>query len=60
MSTISKEARRLYAKRDRIQRELAEIDAQLLKLRSEYMREQNTYGLHPTAFRREIEARKAA
>ena len=60
MSDVSKEARRLYAKRDRLERELAAIDAQLLKLRSEYMRQENTYGLHPTAFRREVETRKAA
>lgn len=60
MSDISKEARRLYAKRDRLERELAEIDAQLLKLRSEYMKQESTCGLRPEAFRRAVEIRKAA
>ena len=55
------EARRLYAKRDRLIAELARVDEQLNALRSQYMRESNTYGLHPTAFRREVELhRKAA
>lgn len=60
MSTLEQEARRLYAKRDRIERELAEIDARLRELRAAYMKQENTYGLHPTAFRREVELRKAA
>lgn len=55
------EARRLFAKRDKLVDELARIDEQLNALRSQYMRESNTYGLHPAAFRREVETiRKAA
>lgn len=58
MSTLEQQARRLYARRDRIARELAEIDAQLNKLRSTYMVETNTYGIHPTSFRRAIETKR--
>lgn len=55
------EARRLYARRDKLERELAAIDAQINAARSQYMRETNIYGLHPAAFRREVETiRKAA
>ena len=53
---IKAEARKLFAKRDRLAAELAQIDQQLNRLRSDYMRESNTYGIHPTAFRREVEA----
>lgn len=59
MSTLAQQARKLYARRDKIARELAEIDAQLNRLRSTYMAETNTYGIHPTSFRREIERHAA-
>ena len=48
------EARRLFTRRDRLEREIAEIDRRLAELRSDYMREHSVYGLHPTAFRREV------
>lgn len=60
MGTIEQQARRLYTKRDRLERELAEIDAQLLKLRFEYMKQESTCGLRPEAFRRAVEIRNAA
>lgn len=60
MPTLERQANRLYTKRDKLERELAEIDAQLAKLRSQYMAETSTYGLHPAAFRRAVETRKAA
>lgn len=55
MSGTASEARRLYARKDKLERELAQIERQLTALRSRYMRETNTYGLHPTSFRREVE-----
>ena len=55
MSDLAAEARKLYAKRDKLERELKALDAQLNALRSRYMSETNTYGIHPTAFRREVE-----
>lgn len=61
MTDTATEARRLFAKRDRVERELREIDRQLGLLRSRWMAETSTYGLHPSAFRREVEShRKAA
>lgn len=58
--TLEQEARRLYARRDRIAQQLAEIDQQLNKLRSQYMHSTSTYGIHPTAFRRQIENSRTA
>lgn len=55
MSDTSTEARKLYAKRDKIARQLAEIDQQLNRLRTRYMAETSTFGIHPAAFRREVE-----
>ncbi len=55
MSDIAAEARKLYTRRDKIARELAEIDQQLNRLRADYMRETNIYGIHPLGFRREVE-----
>lgn len=53
--TLAEEACRLYARRDAIARELADIDRQLTRLRSRYMAENHTCGIHPTAFRRAVE-----
>ena len=55
MSALAPQARELYARRDKVARELAEIDAQLNRLRSTYMAETNTYGIHPANFRRAVE-----
>lgn len=55
MSDIAAAARKLYNRRDKIARELAEIDQQLNRLRADYMRENTTFGIHPTAFRRVVE-----
>lgn len=60
MADTATEARRLFAKRDRIERELREIDSQIGILRSRWMAETSTYGLHPAAFRREVESRRKA
>lgn len=53
--TLSEQARELYAQRDILQAQLTQIDAQLNKLRSQYMTENNTYGVHPIAFRKAVE-----
>lgn len=60
MSDLAAEARKLYSRRDKLERELREIDARLNALRSRYMTETNTYGIHPTSFRREVETKRAA
>ena len=57
--SISQDATRLYARRDKIAAELAQIDAQLNKMRAQYMSETKTWGLHPTNFRRAVERKRA-
>ena len=55
------EARRLYARRDKLERQLRDVDARLKLLRREYMADTGVYGIHPTAFRHAVETiRKTA
>lgn len=59
--TTAEAAIALFKQRDVLAKELAEIDARLNKLRSQYMAETNIYGIHPVRFRAAVEAgRKAA
>lgn len=53
--SIAQEATELYHRRDQIVAELAQIDARLKKLRTQYMIENKTCGLHPESFRRAVE-----
>ena len=53
--SISQEATELYARRDQLAAELAQIDARLVKLRAQYMADSKTWGLSPSNFRRAVE-----
>lgn len=53
--SIPQEATELYTRRDQIVAELAQIDARLNKLRTLYMAETKTWGLHPVSFRHAVE-----
>lgn len=53
--SLSQQATELYARRDQIAAELAQIDAQLNRLRTQYMVDTSTYGINPTNFRRAVE-----
>lgn len=60
ISDIRRKAANLFTRRDTLLRKLAEVDAELASLRSGYMRETRTYGIHPEQFRREVSPKKAA
>lgn len=57
--TISAEARRAFAKRDRIEAELRAITNHIHDLKSEYMIVNRTWGLRDERFREEITPAKA-
>lgn len=48
---ICKEARKAYAKRDRLEAELRDINAHIMKLKGQYMIETRTWGLRDERFR---------
>jgi hypothetical protein len=50
---IRKEARKAFAKRDRLETELRAINEQLTHLRSLYMIETRTWGIRDESFRKE-------
>jgi hypothetical protein len=57
---INKEARKAYAKRDKLETELRALNDQLTHLRSRYMAETRTWCIGDEVFRRETCATKVA
>ena len=60
IKTIRAEARRAFAKRDRIEAELREINKEICALRGEYMLQTRVWGIRDERFREEITPAKAA
>jgi hypothetical protein len=60
VKTIRAEARKAFAKRDRLEGELRDINAQLTKLKGQYMIETHVWGLRDERFREEAKATKVA
>ena len=57
---IKAQARRAFAKRDRLEAELREVNAHLARLKSQYMIETHVWGLRDERFREEAKAKVAA
>lgn len=62
MSTnaIRAEARRAFAKRDKLEAELRAVNAQLTSLKGQYMIETHVWGLRDERFRQEVSITKVA
>ena len=60
LKAIRAEARKAFAKRDRLEAELRDINAQLMKLKSQYMIETHVWGLRDERFRQEATTKVAA
>jgi hypothetical protein len=56
MSDITKEAARLFAERDKLERRKHEIDNRLRTLRALYMTEARVWGMSEDRFRQEVRA----
>lgn len=57
---ISARARRLFAKRDRLEAELRAVDAQLSAARSDYRVATHTFGIDMVRFRKAVQDIKVA
>lgn len=57
---IRAEARKAFAKRDKLEQELRMVNAQLMTLKREYMIETHVWGLRDEAFRKEADILKVA
>jgi hypothetical protein len=53
IQTISAQARKAFAKRDRLETELRQVNAQLTQLKAQYMVEKRTWGIRDENFRKE-------
>lgn len=51
IKAIRAEARKAFAKRDRLEAELRDINANLVKLKGHYMAETRTWGIREESFR---------
>lgn len=62
MSTnaIRAEARKAFAKRDKLEAELRAVNAQLTSLKGQYMIETHVWGLRDERFRQEVSITKVA
>lgn len=54
------EARKAFAKRDKLEAELRDINAQLTSLKGQYMIETHVWGLRDERFRQEVSITKVA
>jgi hypothetical protein len=53
VNTISAEARKAFARRDKLETELRSVNEQLTKLRGQYMEETRIWGIRDESFRKE-------
>lgn len=60
INTISAEARKLFKQRDQLETKLQQINIQLRALRSQYMTEAKTFGIHEARFRHETQKKVVA
>lgn len=60
IKAIRIEARRAFAKRDKLEAELRDINAQLTSLKGQYMIETHVWGLRDERFRQEVSITKVA
>lgn len=60
IKAIRIEARRAFAKRDKLEAELRDINAQLTNLKGQYMIETHVWGLRDERFRQEVSITKVA
>jgi hypothetical protein len=52
--SIHTEARRAFAKRDRLETELRAVNIEIAKLKAQYMVETRTWGIRDESFRNDI------
>lgn len=60
IKAIRIEARKAFAKRDKLEAELRDINAQLTSLKGQYMIETHVWGLRDERFRQEVSITKVA
>ena len=60
IKAIRIEARRAFAKRDKLEAELRAVNAQLTSLKGQYMIETHVWGLRDERFRQEVNLIKGA
>jgi hypothetical protein len=60
INAIRAEARKAFAKRDRLEAELRAVNAQLTSLKGQYMIETHVWGLRDERFRQEVSITKVA
>lgn len=60
IKAIRIEARKAFAKRDKLEAELRDINAQLTNLKGQYMIETHVWGLRDERFRQEVNLIKGA
>lgn len=60
ISAISAQARKAFAKRDKLEAELRAVNAQLTSLKGQYMIETHVWGLRDERFRQEVTTKVAA
>ena len=60
INAIRAEARKAFAKRDKLEAELRAVNAQLTSLKGQYMIETHVWGLRDERFRQEVSITKVA
>jgi len=60
INAISAQARKAFAKRDKLEAELRAVNAQLTSLKGQYMIETHVWGLRDERFRQEVTIKVAA
>lgn len=60
INAIRAEARKAFAKRDKLEAELRAVNAQLISLKGQYMLETHVWGLRDERFRQEVSITKVA
>jgi hypothetical protein len=60
VNAIRAEARKAFAKRDKLEAELRAVNAQLTSLKGQYMIETHVWGLRDERFRQEVTLKVAA
>lgn len=60
INAIRAEARKAFAKRDKLEAELRAVNAQLINLKGQYMLETHVWGLRDERFRQEASITKVA
>jgi hypothetical protein len=60
INAISAQARKAFAKRDKLEAELRAVNVQLTSLKGQYMLETHVWGLRDERFRQEVTIKVAA